>query len=419
MGLSDFFCPMKRINGIYLFLCFLFLSCSSEDVNVDIKTSDTDNGIPVVYIDTKDGTPIEDKVKWKESTLHVKDKGKDESYPTDINVKGRGNSSFQYKKKPFNIDFSKKVEFLGMPKAKKWVCLANYRDRTLLRNDLTFYIGSLSGKLEWTPQGRFVDIVFNGNYEGNYYVCEKININKQHINIDEITEDDVNDETISGGYLLQLDQYYDEQNKFRTERMDLPVEILSPDEDVCNEKHIEYISNYLNTIESLLQEGNFQELYEEYIDLYSFVDYYIVQIIAGNNDFKSPRSVYMYKKRNGKLYAGPLWDFDFSTYCNPESDVFVEAWWYEYLLRDVAFISELKARWAILKPLIESKAYTYIGQRSEEILLSAIDNFYVYPYESSLNFKQAQDAGYMMSVDQLIKNLKERIEFINTKINEK
>lgn len=416
---------MQRFFLPLFFIISLLASCSEDVLDFasynslpGSSASVPDNGLPIVIINTADGMGVTSKTEWKDATIAIRPQGTfEELQTTDITLKGRGNSTSRFPKKSFNIKFEEKRKLLGMKKAKKWVFLANYRDPTLLRNDLTLHIGQMADGLEWTPRGEFVDLVFNGNYVGNYYLCEKINVNKQHVDIDEMTAEDIAGEALTGGYLLQFDSTFDEPNRFKTQRCKLPVGILSPDEDVCQPEQVAYITNYLNTIETLLTEGDFATLYNEYLDLNSFVDYFLVQAFCGNNDFNSPRSVYVYKKRNGKLYAGPLWDFDFSTYYKDTTGLHQGAWWYRYLFSDQTFRALVKERWSRLSSLIEAETFDYLEKQKNYIFRSMIANFQVFPYNYTLNHNTLVDSGFLIGYNDMVKIMHERIAFMNQYCN--
>lgn len=299
-----------------------------------------------------------------------------------------------------------------MPKGKKWVFLANYRDPTLLRNDFTFHIARLTEGLEWTPHGEYADVIFNGNYVGNYYVCEKIDVGSQRVAIDKMESDNAD---ITGGYLLQFDRTFDETNKFKTTLLKLPVGIKSPDD--CTPEQLAYIKQYLDDIEALLVDNKFTQLYENYIDLPSFVDFLIVQVITGNNDYISPRSVFAYKKRGGKLYAGPVWDFDFSTYYRVTRSFSSSAWWYKYLLQDPLFRQTVKEHWQRLRPLLDTEALTYLDMRRGLIFESAKMNFQTFPYDMSINKGSMADCGFIYCYGRMAEIYHQHLQFLDIYIN--
>ena len=382
----------------------LCLSCSDHDGGGESEEVDerdlfvydgtedelpTCTGLPIVDIRTEDGLSLSDKETWREATLTFYGNESSSDFTETVLIKGRGNSSFRYPKKPFNLKFSKKREWLGMPKSKHWAFLANYLDATLMSNDLTFYLGrTLATNLEWTPSGEFVELMFNGHHVGNYYVVERIKVESNRLNIQEIKEEDA--EILTGGYLLEFDSWYDEVNQFKSAINHWPVCIKSPDEEWCTPSHLTYIRDFVNTLERYLKKGRFDAVHEM-IDMPSFVDYYIMQLFCGNRDFDKVRSIYGYKKRDGKFYAGPLWDFDFGTYREADGLYHQECLWYAYLFNDPLFVSMLKKRWAELSEPLSKEALLRIQQRQKYLAVSANVNYLIYPFKG----KKRGEKGYM------------------------
>lgn len=412
-----------RLNSTFLCILALLATVACDGDATDVPHYEQmastavrpSNGIAVIEITTDDGQGITDRATWKGGHISVYTPDTEEATLSEpASFKGRGNSTFHYTKKAFTLKFEHKQPLLGMPKAKKWVFLANYRDPTLLRNDFTFGIARLTEGLEWTPRGEFADVVFNGNYVGNYFVCEKIDVGSHRVNIDKLTADA---QDITGGYLLQFDRTFDEPNKFKTTRMELPVGIKSPDANDCTPQHIAYIEQFLNEAESLLIAHDFTTLYDRYIDLPSFVDFLLVQAITGNNDFVSPRSVYAYKKRGGKLFAGPVWDFDFSTYYRVERPFAGSAWWYKHLLQDPIFCETVKEHWQRLRPLLDTEALAYLAERRELIFESALQNFQTFPYDMDVNKGNLADCGFVFCYEKLVSIYLQHLLYLDSYIN--
>ena len=289
-------------------------------------------GLPRIAIKTEFNKEIEDRENYVNAKFQIFGQDKPESEVYDMLIRGRGNTTWvYYPKKPYAIKFDKKVSLFGMPSAKKWVLLANYRERTLMRNALAFKVAS-NTDLEWSPKGVFVELFLNGTFLGNYYLCEKVEVKESRVNIDK------------NAYLLEFDKNYDEEYKFRTAINDFPVNIKNPDNPTA--ASLAYIQNYVDTVESILY-GNMDSLdIEEYIDLKSFVDYFIVYNISQNYEINHPKSVFMHKDLNGKLTIGPVWDFDYMTF-NPSRLGLCceESLWYDKLLKNENFISLLKQQW--------------------------------------------------------------------------
>ena len=370
-------------------------------------------GLPVVEIYTEDEKKISSKEEWLNARLIIHGFGEFPDLEDSVFVKKRGNGTAKFPKVAFNLKFNKKRPVLGMSKHKRWCFLANYRDKSQIRNAVSFYLGSLADNLEWTPRSEFAEVFLNGKHEGIYQVTEQIRVGSSRVDIDELTESDVTDETVSGGYLMEIDKYFDEANKFKTTINEWPVMLKNPDEDVCQPEHFAYIMDFYNKVEALMERGLFDELYENYIDLDSFIDYYIVQTLTNNREFPALLSIFCYKKRNGKMYAGPLWDFDYSTYNATSGTSNVGTIWYKYLFLDSKFNRALKARWNELKPVFGANVYRYIAETSNYISNSVHIDEAVYPDRNVIMKNGDEDLSFEDAVDKLAEVLKQRIAWMD------
>ena len=344
-------------------------------------------GLPIVYFNTKSGVNVKDKENWEDATIRIVDPngelGMDE---TAVETKGRGNSTWTFTaKQPYALKFSSKTEVLGMPKHKRWILMANYRDRTMMRNAVAFELANRTG-LAWTPRVEFVELVMNGEHRGNYMVTEQIRIDKNRIDITEMEQTDDSGDALTGGYVLEVDQWNDEVNMFKSKVMvnqwgstKRTIMLKFPDGEDATPVQFEYIKNYVGEIEDLMLAGNFQKIYDEYIDIDSFIDFFFVQELTGNNElFRGPFSTYLYKDRGKKLFAGPVWDFDFTTfmwYKNNNSEMIFnkDAFWYGYFLNDPIFKARMKERWAELKDGFSTMP-DYIDELAAKLAKSAAIN---------------------------------------------
>ena len=369
-----------------------------------------DTGLPRVYITTPGGVGINSKdVYVEDGTLSIFDKNGGLELNILSDFKGRGNSTWQMPKKPYAIKLSSKAEVMGMPKHKRWVLLANWLDRTLLRNDVAFEIARKCPALPWTPRGEFVELYLNGKHRGNYYLCEHIKIDKNRVNIDEIDEE-TPETDLSGGYLLEFDTYSNaEINYFYTKHKNLPVTIKEPDEEVITSwEHpaYTYIQDYVNSVEEALNKGDYSEI-ETLIDVESYAEWWLLYNLVGNLEPNHPKSCYMYKKRNGKLYAGPAWDFDCATFIpGRKGALLTQVLWYGYLFKHDAFKSLVKERWTVLKPEFE-KVFTYIDEKAEYIRESNEINLEMWPVTQNVN--EDIDLSYDDAVNRMKEAYRERI----------
>ncbi len=303
------------------------------------------SGLPVVFIETPGGRQIpskwEDWLSGSKATVFNPDWTVD--YEGGMGIRGRGNSTWGYPKKPYALKLDTKAEILGMPKHKRWVLLANWMDRTHMRNSVSFELASRSG-LAYTPRGQFVELFVNGKHYGNYFLCEHIKVDENRVNIDDLDEDDVD-----GGDIMELDAYYDEAFKFRSPVRDLPYMFKDPDE--VNDAQFEFIRNYVTELEDALYDDQRFAAgeYMDYIDVESFADWWIVMELTGIWEPNHPKSTYMHKDKGGKLVMGPVWDFDWETYTPKTWFSINESLYYKRLFQDPRFVAVVKERWEMYR----------------------------------------------------------------------
>ncbi len=370
--------------------------------------------LPVIAIDTPGGQPVKSKNKWIEnSTISLWTTDGVVSSIGTTKIKGRGNSTWSFPpKKPYNIKLDKKTSLLGMPKDKSWCLLANFYDRAKTRNSVGFALSEKT-ELSWTPRSRFVELVLNGQHTGLYLLCEKIKIASNRVNITEMTSADIDESTISGGYLLEFDSMFDEVNQFRTEKLNLPVMVKEPEEDVMVPAQLDYIHSYIDTIEARLISGR---SYEDLIDIDSFIDVWIVKEMTYNTEMYNPRSIYFYKDRGGKLKAGPVWDFDLDRFKSGKTFLHKKSIWYEYLFQDPVFVARVKEKWNENKTgfqdVIDSISAMHEAIRFSEARDASmwiLDESYPYHMDSEMTFDEANEA--------MIYHLNARLAWLDEAIN--
>ena len=383
---------------------------SSELIEIAATGIESKGTLPTMYLTTPEDPEapegrkeINSKEVWVENCeiRIVKGDGSEDLNVSKASLRGRGNSTWGYPKKPFAIKLDKKEEVLGMPRHKRWVLLANWMDRTLMRNSVAFEIARKTS-LAWTPRGEFVEVVLNGKHLGNYYLCEHIKVDENRVNIVELDESDTEEPTITGGYLVEMDTYFDEINKFKTSIRQMPVNIKEPDEDVLNSTQMAYIEGYFNRIESILYDQNppAGESYKDYLDVASFIDWWLVHELTLNGEPNHPKSSFMHKDREGKLFAGPVWDFDWGTFVPGVNDILIKnSIWFDKLFQDADFVAEVKSRWNLLKPEFET-VIDYINEEASYIRESAEVNSEMWPITIHVNGDET------MSFDQAVNRLR-------------
>ncbi len=274
----------------------------SEEYKIKVKWK---KGLPNISINTADGVPITSKEEYLRAYLVVDGMGMYDNFIDSIKIRGRGNSTWGYPKKPYKIKLDSKESILGLKKEKKWVLLANYIDPTHLLNMVAFKAGQLLD-MPYTNHGIAVNVTVNGQYMGIYTFTEQVEVKKNRVNVDK-----------KKGVLLEFDKYFDEDFKFKSTYFNLPVMVKDPDiEDEKPEdqdKLFNQIKEDFTKLEESLVSPNFpNNNYKELIDVESVIKYLIVYSITDNRELNHPKSTYMYKDKKGKYFMGPIWDFDWA-----------------------------------------------------------------------------------------------------------
>lgn len=308
--------------------------------------------LPVVAIRTEEPGKIRDKVNWRPAGMRIGNPDGTFTVVGGTGIRGRGNWTWsKYPKKPYALKLNNKQSILGMPPHRRWVLLALYRG--FIGNALMFEATRRAPALGWAPRGCFVELVLNGQFMGLYYLCEQIKIDPNRVDITSLKSTDITYPKVSGGYLLEYDELYDETYKFKSSGFHLPVQLKSPDEEVPPEQ-FDYIKGFINDMEAeILKIGkDGGSRYADYLDIDSFAEYWMVLETVGNYEAYKPRSVKLYKGRDGvdsppgtiaRLKAGPLWDqelFEVRKSFNSK-----DMYYYKYLFRDPVFVETVKARW--------------------------------------------------------------------------
>lgn len=406
----------RIVIGLLLLHAFLFSCSQSRDEEetdfvpsrkLPVEQAYT-TGLPVLIVNTN-GTPVTSKEKWiNDAQLELVMPSGETVLQTTTSIRGRGNITWKlYPKKPYNLKLNERTSLLGMNAAKRWVLLANWADRTLLRNDVAFEIARRTS-LEWTPQGEPIELILNDTYMGSYYLCEKVQADPARLSL---TEEKASPP--ESDYLMEIDAYYDEENKFKSAVYELPYEFRFPDDDKLSDEQFDYMREYIRQTEEALasDECLMEGEYEKWIDTQSFVDWWIVNELVYNKETGKPRSVYVYKRHGERLKAGPVWDFDFKTF-TPQDTIFV-AKQFPYLRRmflNPAFRQLAKERWAELCPLMESIP-EYIDSRASLLGRSQEQNNLMWLINKTANGDEKLD--YASAIERMKASLQLRMTVID------
>lgn len=270
--------------------------------------------LPTVVINTANAEEITSKEVEITSTVYIiSQDGTNLLVDTETGVRGRGNASWNFEKKPYRLKFSQKRSPLGAPaEAKKWTLLSNHGDKTLMRNILAFEVSRRMG-LAYTPFCYPVDVIVNGEYRGCYQLCDQVDVRPNRVDVTEMKTSDNSGTNLTGGYLIEIDAYASTTEKvYFYSTKGTPVTIKSPDDEDITAQQRQYIENYFNTMEASVFASNYTDVtngYRKYLDLDSYLRHFIVGEFIGNTD--TYWSVYMYKQRgDDRFYVGPVWDCD-------------------------------------------------------------------------------------------------------------
>ena len=279
---------------------YQFIMRNGETFQYTVKAEFLLSAIPELTITTTDPSiaEIPSKDYYLEGTLAVNGRGGYEDYTGKTEVKGRGNSTWGYPKKPYRLKLNKKAEICGLGKAKNYVLLANHLDPTLMLNSVAFKIGRLL-ELPFTNHAIPVDVVLNGIYKGSYLLTEQIEVKENRVDLDE-----------NNSVMWELDSYWDDEPKFKSTAFNLPVMVKDPD---LTTEQFEYWKKDFNAFTTQFAkeplEGN---SYVDMIDIESVAKFLITFNLVHNMEINHPKSVFLHKEGNGKYVMGPIWDFDWA-----------------------------------------------------------------------------------------------------------
>lgn len=342
---------------------------TTAEYNVELSVEEP-KILPKFYLFTDGAEPIDSKDDYRQGNFLFYGNNVFDDAEGDMKIRGRGNSTWMHPKKPYQMKLDEKAEIMGMPADKKWIFLAEYSDKTFLRNKIAFEMGYMSN-LEWTPLSSFADVFVNDEYNGTYHISQKVEESINRVDLED------------NGFLLEIDQFerLDPDDVFFYSSQFL-INIKAPDLAYDGEKY-NYITNFIDEFETALYGANFTNPntgYEKYAEINSFVDWYLINEITKNVDSKDFSSIYLNLVVGEKLKMGPLWDFDLAFGNNNYSDCeYPEGFWVKdnpYINRmfdDPKFVRLVKERFDYYRSQ-ESELYKIIDENASLLNLSVHAN---------------------------------------------
>ena len=305
-------------------------------------------GLPTVWIETNTHKDIDVAGQFYNGKIKMAGNPGTSSngYITQANAKimavgtiywyrSRIHEDMQLGKNAYSVLFNDDISLLDSPAGKTWEFYTNTSEKTMLHNQTAFYLGSMSA-LEYTPRFYHVNLLMNGRYYGTYLMGEDLEVSEGRVNVG------------SDGFLLGIGAS-SSGPVFSTSYLERAVSVIAPSASQ-SEASVDYISNFVTTAENALFSSDFtdaSEGWQKYMDIDSFVDWYLINEISKNENGAFRNNCMMNLTRGGKLKMGPLWDFEkaFSVDSSPSGFVIKDVNWYARLFKDPAFVAKVKERY--------------------------------------------------------------------------
>lgn len=338
------------------------------------------NQLPHITIVTEGQQAINSKEDYVTTQISIDGKTKFDDLSLSAQIRGRGNSTWTYPKKPFKIKLDDETSILGMAAEKDWILIANYLDNTHLLNAVGFKIGQLL-EMSFTNNAVPVELTLNGKFLGTYILTEQIEVKKNRVNVG------------NDGLLLNLDTNFDEPWQFQSKGLRLPVTIKYP--KAMDDQQLMSIKDEFEKLEAMIISSDYPNTpYLDYMDESSIVNYLIVYMLTLNEEINHPKSTYIYKTKTGKYTMGPIWDFDWGfgfegTFEHLKGSTRPLFWssagkgtrFFSRFLEDPAIQTSLKESWANFESNQLSELLDHIDECANRIEGARARDLEVWPQE--------------------------------------
>ena len=360
--------------------CYLTVSDGTASCRYVLET-DCPLLLPVVIIETGGATVTREE--YVDATVAIESdfsEGMPSLAQKEAQIRGRGNSTWNWTyagKRPLKIKFSEKTSVLGIEPAKHWVLLSNYADKSLLRNFVALECAKVLDNMENYATQYPVDVFVDGAYMGVYTLGEQVEVADGRLWVKEDAGD------ANTGFLLEVGVSQDSGHPVFSSKYLRGVGVLYP--KALSEEALNAIESHISMVEyAIINKKN----YEDYLDVPSLVDWFLITELSYNADSCFRRSVFLTKGAREKLQMAQVWDFDLA-FGNNVADVaaygewaclateygYVKPNWMEYLMRDEAFVAALRARWAEVKEELLETARQSVDEGTRLVAPSARNNF--------------------------------------------
>ena len=365
-----------------LFLVVFLLSC------IELNAATYSGTLPVLYIQTENNTPITSKEDYLQATYYLDAMGIDgyesigsASAPLTMEIKGRGNYSWTgFDKKPYRIKLADKQPLLGIKKSKHFALLAHADDsndrKGFMRNAVGFELSRMIG-MTYTPDARPLEVVLNGDYIGLYFLTEHIRVDKDRVNIVEQEDEETDNEKITGGWLVEIDNYDDDPHITIKEGGKTTMWITYKTPEVLSPQQEQYLIEQMKLIDNLVYgDKNSEELWN-YLDMDALAKFYIVQELTDNYE-SFHGSCYLHKElgENEKWYFGPVWDFGSSFNRDKSQYMYQGDVWHNHWIPEIckfpAFMDRVKEIWNEFYNGDYNNIYNFIDTHENLIAQAAV-----------------------------------------------
>lgn len=392
------------------------------DVNLSnpaFKPVSTD--LPTLDIETAGNVEVTSEDDYTNATMTLIDPRKpDDGFSGSMTIKGHGNSTWGMPKKPYRIKLPSKSKLLNMPSEKNWVLLANYDDKTMLRDALASKVSNITGA-PWAPRSAFVELTLNGEYEGTYQLIENVDVNGSRV---AIADSDASTDPTQEGYLLEIDAHEGASYHWATPH---GLDISSDDPDPPTADQEAYITPLVNTAEAGFFTTTAPDAnagWRSKWDQDSVVDWFITNELMGNQDADAYSSDYFYKDANSALFhMGPIWDFDISSGNDNYGSIqdptvpWVKTqhpWFVGLFQNDPTFTTAVKARWTAIRPQVDSLS-SFIDANAETLQQASQNNYARWPTLYQKVWPNPEAAGsYSGEINYLKDWLSKRIAYMDS-----
>lgn len=368
-------------------LFFSLVVCLCATLRAAVSPSGT---LPVLYIQTENNAPITSKENYINATYYLDNKGLSDyqsigskAQPLNMEIRGRGNYTWTaFDKKPYRIKLADKQPLLGMTKSKHFALLAHADDsKGFMRNAIGFQLSKLIG-ITWTPTAKPLEVVLNGDYIGLYFLTETIRVDKDRVNIVEQEDEATDPIAITGGWLVEIDNYREDSQIIITEgdyyNTETAFTYKTP--EVLSSAQEQFLKEEMERINTLVYgDKNSDELWK-YLDMEALARFYIVQELTDNYE-SFHGSCYLYREmgEGEKWNFGPVWDFGSSFNRDKSQYIFEGDVWHNHWIPEIckfpAFNTCLKTLWTDFYYGDFNQIYDYIVQQ-KDLIASAVQADY-------------------------------------------